>query len=229
MAANLRVAVIDRVPLSPTQMAHGADAAGARADYVPSARVSTITPANSRFLAGLGAWDGCVSPHAAPFHRMQVGATGRTPSVMRQTTYDGVRWCAVRMRPPLTALAKANPKEARVSFVLDVVKARGWLWLPPPPTSACRLLRTERVQHCHRTLTRASGGGVAGESQVWDTSGMGHVQYTAADAGAAVLGHVVENHVLQGQLHRLLTDRQGVQVFSGVGVGAWTTRRLSPG
>jgi hypothetical protein len=50
---------------------------------------------------------------------------------------------------------------------------------------------------------------------------MGHVQYAAADAGAAVLGHVVENHVLQGALHRLLTDRQGVRVFSGVGVGAW--------
>jgi hypothetical protein len=50
---------------------------------------------------------------------------------------------------------------------------------------------------------------------------MGHVQYAAADAGATVLGHVVENHVLQGALHRLLTDRQGVRVFSGVGVGAW--------
>jgi hypothetical protein len=101
LAANLRVAVIDRVPLSPTQMADGADGA----DYVPSARVSTITPANSRFLAGLGAWDGCVSPHAAPFHRMQVcapshRASGRPPCAMRQVVFAHVRWLAACMRPP---------------------------------------------------------------------------------------------------------------------------------
>ena len=42
--------------------------------------------------------------------------------------------------------------------------------------------------------------------QVWDSSGSGCVRYSAADAGERVMGHVVENDVLQaallGQLRR---------------------------
>jgi hypothetical protein len=102
-----------------------------------------------------------------------------------------------------------------------------WQHLPPPcavqycvpPRAASRL--GAALHHtpplAHSSSAPSPGSWDAGCGlQVWDTSGAGHVLYEAEDAGAAVLGHVVENHVLQGALHRLLTVRHPLRV-SAVG------------
>mmetsp|Transcript_21447 Transcript_21447/g.29808 ORF Transcript_21447/g.29808 Transcript_21447/m.29808 type:complete len:518 (+) Transcript_21447:157-1710(+) len=42
--------------------------------------------------------------------------------------------------------------------------------------------------------------------QVWDTSGLGHVRYSAWETKASCLGHVVENDLLQAALHLRARD-----------------------
>ena len=42
--------------------------------------------------------------------------------------------------------------------------------------------------------------------QVWDGSGTGHIHFSAASVHAEVLGHIVENRVVQDALLECLQD-----------------------
>eukprot|EP00959_Pyramimonas_sp_CCMP1952_P452650 9466949-Pyramimonas_sp.AAC.1 len=51
--------------------------------------------------------------------------------------------------------------------------------------------------------------------QVWDSSGLGHVRYTAADAKTDFLGRVTENNVLQASMHQIIKDMPNLNFLRG--------------
>ncbi|WP_312518428.1 2-octaprenyl-3-methyl-6-methoxy-1,4-benzoquinol hydroxylase [Stutzerimonas nitrititolerans] len=54
-----------------------------------------------------------------------------------------------------------------------------------------------------------------GEMQVWDGSGTGHIHFTAASVHAEVLGHIVENRVVQDALLDSLQASGSVEMIAG--------------
>ncbi|UYO75983.1 UbiH/UbiF/VisC/COQ6 family ubiquinone biosynthesis hydroxylase [Halomonas qinghailakensis] len=59
--------------------------------------------------------------------------------------------------------------------------------------------------------------------QVWDAEGSGSIQFSADEAGAPVLGHIVENEVTLAALNEQVLALPKVSTFFGVGVEALQT------
>ncbi len=56
--------------------------------------------------------------------------------------------------------------------------------------------------------------------QVWDAEGSGNIHFSADEAGAPVLGHIVENDVTSAALNERVLELPSVSAYFGVGVAA---------
>lgn len=59
--------------------------------------------------------------------------------------------------------------------------------------------------------------------QVWDAEGSGEINFSADEAGVAVLGHIVENDITLAALHALVVDHPKVTCFFGATLQALQT------
>lgn len=112
-------------------------------------------------------------------------------------------------------LAKANP-----TIQMAVVEA----YLPKPyhiddPYD----LRVSAINHFSRQVLRATGAWSLIEAmrvsaydamQVWDAQGQGQIHFNAADIGAAQLGHIIENRVIQLGLLTTLKAYNNIELIA---------------
>lgn len=117
------------------------------------------------------------------------------------------------------ALATAKMTSGLRIAVIDRAAPRNFFDQPPPEFPG---LRVSTLTPATTALLQQVGawemlappiGAAFGEMQVWDDVGPGYVRYSAGEAGAPAMGHVVENDAVQGALLRVLEGCAGVELL----------------